>query len=88
MYTPEEDSVLRRLHGMLSHQQIEAPKQFGDVIRALLQQAHVPLSKVAQILNCSELMIQLWERDQRLPSEDVWPDLIDSIVAFIDTELD
>jgi hypothetical protein len=50
MYTQEEASTLRRLHGMLSHQPLEVPEQFGDVIRALLNKANLPISTVARAL--------------------------------------
>jgi len=87
MRTEEQASTLRRLHGMLSHQEFDAPEQFGDTIRALINDASVPIGTVAKTLGCSELMIELWRNDRRLPSRDAWPNLTSSIVAFIEEEL-
>jgi hypothetical protein len=88
MRTEEETSVLVRLHGMLSNQPIWMPHQFGDVIRALLNKAHLPVSKVATALEHSELIIQAWERDLRLPEKEQWPSLTASVIILIEAELD
>jgi ribosome-binding protein aMBF1 (putative translation factor) len=87
MYTEEQLSVLRRLHGMLTNQAIEVPEQFGDVIQALINKAGISVQTLANALECSELMIQLWVQDRKLPGKDVWPDLTDSVVELIDREL-
>ncbi len=86
MRTEEEAAVLRRLRGMLNSP-FEVPEQFGDAIRELLNKANLPVSTIAHALNCSELMIQLWERNRRLPGEDILPDLTSSVITFIDLEL-
>jgi hypothetical protein len=72
---------------MLSHQELEQPEQFGDTIRALLNDASVPIGTVAKTLQCSELMIELWRNNRRLPARDAWPNLTSSIVSLIEEEL-
>lgn len=88
MRSTEECSTLMRLHGMLSNQPLSKSKQFGDVIRALINVAHLPLQTVAKALRQSELTVEAWKRDLRLPEETEWPSLTQCVLTLIESELD
>lgn len=87
MLDETDSSVLRKLHGLLSHQPISSPEQFGDLIKALLKEAHLPMEVVANSLGHSQLMIECWATYKRLPAEECWPILTEKIIDLIDKEL-
>ena len=87
MYTTDQQSLMRRIHGMLHFQQMRQERQLSDAVRALIAEAGVSADAVAEGLKQPVTIILNWADQKDLPGADALPDIQSSIMNLIETEL-
>ncbi len=82
-----EQSMLRRLHGMLSNQDLETPEEFTDLMMAAFENGLLNYKEIADALGYSRSSVHRWVRGKTTPHPLVWPTITRWIVNAIDERL-
>jgi transcriptional regulator with XRE-family HTH domain len=78
-----EISALRRLHGMLEHDQLHSRAEFRDMMIAAFTHGRLELRELSDDLGFSFSTVFRWLEGRSAPHPSIWPRIVDWVMAAL-----
>lgn len=82
-----EINALRRLHGMLEHDQVNSRAEFGDMMIAAFTHGRLELRELSDDLGFSFSTVFRWIEGRSAPHPSLWPRIIEWVMAALDRKI-
>lgn len=83
-----EISSLRRLHGMLEHQEVNTRDLFTDMMRASFDHGRLEARALSDDLGYNFSSVHRWVDGKNAPHPSLWPNIVSWVMASLEAKIE